>query len=116
VFKLPYIKTALRQKNHITKNVVNIHMTTDTNRVFQVSSNYFWGYRVRLDLMNFDDITSIIKYIKADMTTFFLSRNLQSLANKVEKARFHIHMPYTTYKDLLEQTTDKDVVYLCEHC
>lgn len=87
-----------------------------TRRTFQISSDYFWGYRVHIDIADYDDINAILNYIKHDLKTFFLSKNLQSLANKVDRCRFHIHSPYNTYDDLIELTNDRDVIYVCDHC
>ncbi len=102
--------------SEIASNIQNKRNMQSTKRTFQISSDYFWGYRVHLDVSNFDDVNAILNYIKQDMKVFFLSKNLQSLASKVEKCRFHIHSPYNTYHDLLELTHDKDVIYVCDHC
>jgi hypothetical protein len=91
-------------------------MTQNNKRVFQLSSDMFWGYRVQIDMFLFDDVSAIIQYIKQDMKTFFLSRNLQLLAEKVEKLKFHIHHPFDTYKDLVGRTNAQDIIYICDNC
>jgi hypothetical protein len=85
-------------------------------RIFQISSDYFWGYRVHIDMLKFDDIKSILNYVKQDLKAFLLSRNLQTLAEKVEQCKFHIHAPYNTYTDLINLTTDEEIIYVCDHC
>lgn len=84
--------------------------------IFQVSSDVFWGYRVQLNPINFNDLPSIIAYIKNDMKTFFLSRNLQCLAEMVDKAKFHIHHPHDNYKSIIELTNTDETIYVCDHC
>ena len=71
---------------------------------------------MQIDITWFEDVSTIIKYIKQDMKTFFLSRNLQLLSEKVEKTNFHIHHPYDTYKEILERTNAQDIIYICDHC
>lgn len=85
-------------------------------RTFQISSEYFWGYRMSIDILLFDDVKAIIKYVKQDLKTFLLSRNLQGLADKVENAKFHIHHPYSSYNELVNMTNDNDIIYICDHC
>jgi hypothetical protein len=85
-------------------------------RIFQVSSELFWGYRMLIDISKFDEIQSIINYVKCDIRTFLLSRNLISLVEKLESSRFHIHSPYDNYDDLLNRTNEKEVIFICDHC
>jgi len=90
--------------------------SSNTQRTFQVSSDLFWGYRITVDVGNFDCVTSIIEYIKNDLRTFLLSRNLQMLVEKLDACRFHIHSPFDCYNDLLTKTDDRTIVYVCDHC
>ena len=85
-------------------------------RTFQVSSELFWGYRVTVDILHFDDVKAIITYVKQDLKTFLLSRNLQGLINKLDNAKFHIHHPYSSYSELVTMTNDNDIIYICDHC
>lgn len=94
------------ERNFVSNNV----------RTFQLSSDLFWGYRVNVDVGNFDCITSIIDYIKSDVRQFLLSRNLQMLVEKLDMCRFHIHSPYDEYYDLLQKTDERTVIYVCDHC
>lgn len=87
-----------------------------TIRTFQISSDLFWGYRMSIDISHFDTIKSIIDYVKSDIKTFLLSRNLQCLVEKLDECKFHIHQPYDIFDDLMNYTTNKDVIYICDHC
>jgi hypothetical protein len=87
-----------------------------TIRTFQISSDIFWGYRMSIDISHFDDIKSVIDYIKSDIRTFLLSRNLQCLVEKLDECKFHIHQPYDVFQDLLNYTTNSDIIYVCDHC
>lgn len=85
-------------------------------RTFQISSDLFWGYRVEVDISHFDDIGHIIDYVRSDIRTFLLSRNLQCLVEKLDECHFHIHSPFDNYDELLRKTTVDTVVYVCDHC
>lgn len=87
-----------------------------TLRTFQISSDLFWGYRMVVDLSHFDNIKSIIEYVKNDIRTFLLSRNLQCLVEKLDECKFHIHQPHDVFQDLVNYTTLNDVIYICDHC
>lgn len=87
-----------------------------STRTFQLSSDLFWGYRVSVDVVNFDCLTSLIDYIKSDIRHFLLSKNLQMLVEKLDQCRFHIHSPYDEFHDLLERTDELTVIYVCDHC
>lgn len=92
-------------------------METSTNfRIFQVSSDIFWGYRLSVDISHFDSIKGIIDYVKSDIKTFLLSRNLQCLVEKLDECKFHIHEPHDIFEELLQCTTNNDVIYICDHC
>lgn len=90
--------------------------TSSTIRIFQISSDLFWGYRLSIDISHFDSIQSIIEYVKSDIKSFLLSRNLQCLVEKLNECKFHIHQPYDIFQDLINFTTDTDVIYICDHC
>lgn len=87
-----------------------------TLRNFQVSSELFWGYKISLEISRFDTIKSIIEYVKSDLRTFLLSRNLQCLVEKLDECKFHIHEPYDTFEELLHNSTYNDIIYICDHC
>lgn len=89
---------------------------SNTVRTFQVSSDLFWGYRMSIDISRYDNIKSIIDYVKNDIKTFLLSRNLQCLVEKLDECRFHIHEPYDVFQDLINSTSNSDVIYICDHC
>lgn len=88
---------------------------TNTNRIFQVSSDLFWGYRVNVDISSFDSIISIIEYVRSDLRQFLLSKNLQMLVEKLDACHFHIHSPYNEYVQLV-QADDQTIIYICDHC
>lgn len=90
--------------------------SSSTIRTFQISSDLFWGYRMSIDISKFDDIKSIVSYVKSDIRTFLLSRNLQCLVEKLNECKFHIHQPYDVLQDLMNNTTTDNVVYICDHC
>jgi hypothetical protein len=85
-------------------------------RTFQISSELFWGYRMVLDITHFDNIKSIIEYVKSDIRTFLLSRNLQLLVEKLDECKFHIHEPCETFEKVINNSTSYDVIYICDHC
>jgi hypothetical protein len=92
------------------------NITNTKIRTFQLSSDLFWGYRVCVDVGNFDCMTSLIEYIKGDIKQFLLSKNLQMLVEKLDQCRFHIHSPYDEFNDMLNRTDDRTVIYVCDHC
>jgi hypothetical protein len=81
-----------------------------------MSSLLFWGYRMVLDISHFDNVKSIIEYVKNDIRTFLLSRNLQLLVEKLDECQLHIHEPYETFEKLIKNSTSDDVIYICDHC
>lgn len=85
-------------------------------RTFQVSSDLFWGYSMKIDISKFSCMTSIIEYIKSDLRNFLLSKNLQLLIEKLDLCHFHIHSPYDNYNDLLNHTDTNTIIYVCDHC
>jgi hypothetical protein len=87
-----------------------------TKRVFQVSSDTFWGFRLLIDISKFHSIGDIVNFIKNDLKTFLMSRNLIVLVEKLESRVFHVHHPYDTYQDLLKLTNEDDIIYICDHC
>jgi hypothetical protein len=89
---------------------------SEANRIFQLSSDLFWGYRMTIDISHFDSIQSILNYVKSDIKTFLLSRNLVCLVEKLDQCKFHIHQPYDVFEDLINCTTTSDVIYICDHC
>lgn len=88
----------------------------DTIRTFQISSDLFWGYKMSIDISYFDNVKEIIDYVKSDIRTFLLSKNLQCLVEKLEASKFHIHQPYDVLQDLKNYTTNNDIIYICDHC
>jgi hypothetical protein len=85
-------------------------------RTFQLSSDLFWGYKMSIDISRFDNIQCIIEYVKNDIKTFLLSRNLLCLVEKLDSCRFHIHQPYDMFEHLINYTTSNDIIYICDHC
>jgi hypothetical protein len=85
-------------------------------RIFQVSSELFWGYQEIIDVYSFSSIEEICKHIQKRMKTFFRHHNLLALAEKVDTVKFHIHAPFQTIYDMLEKTTHTDIIYVCDHC
>lgn len=94
-------------------NNSSVHSTL---RNFQVSSELFWGYKITLDISRFDTIKSVITYVKSDLKTFLLSRNLQCLVEKLDESIFHIHEPHDTFEELIHNSTNDDIIYICDHC
>ena len=92
------------------------HNNNSTLRTFQLSSDLFWGYKITLDISRFDTIRSVIEYVKSDLRTFLLSRNLQCLVEKLDECKFHIHEPHDTFEELVHNSTCNDIVYICDHC
>jgi hypothetical protein len=88
----------------------------DTTRTFQLSSELFWGFRVKVDLAYVDDIATVIKMVKLELKGYLLQRNLQALAEKVDRLPLHMHEPNVTFDKLLEYTRPKEILYLCDHC
>ncbi len=89
---------------------------TNTKRVIQVSSELFWGFRVVVDIVHFDSVNAIIQYVQDDLRLHLQSRNLQALVEKLKNTNFHIHSPHSSYENLLKQTTEHSVIYICDHC
>lgn len=86
-----------------------------TKRTFQISDDTFWGYRIVVDMLYIDSLNTVIDLVKNDMKNYFLQRNMLQLVDKVEKLKLHCHSHPNAYliKNLLETTTEKDIIYLC---
>ncbi len=85
-------------------------------RTFQISSELFWGYRLRVDLSLYDSLDEIIHLVKLDLKRFLLGKNLQALAEKVDTMKLHMHEPFLTFQELADGTNPQDILYLCDHC
>ena len=86
-------------------------------KVFQISSDIFWGFRVEVNLYNFTSLDEIIKYIKKEMKDFFKQENLLALSEKVDELNLHTHcIHFSSYEEFIEKSEDFDIIYLCDHC
>lgn len=84
-------------------------------RIFQVSSDVFWGYRITLDMAHTRSETDIIRALKADMKAFFLKANLELLALKVDGMDFHLHLQGGV-RALMDDAAEDTITYICDHC
>lgn len=87
-------------------------------RIFQVSSDLFWGFREEIDMACFQQIEEIPAYIKRNMKRFFQQHHLLALAEKVDTLQLHIHCPVgcSTVEELYVRTGPSDIIYVCDHC
>lgn len=86
------------------------------HRTFQISSELFWGYRLRVDISLYDSLSDIIQLIKLDLKRYLLDKNLKALAEKVDGMNLHMHEPFLSFSELLDGTSPSDILYLCDHC
>ena len=82
---------------------------SNTQKMFIVSDDIYWGYKFILPFDYIKSITKkdIIKELKEDMKNFFGSHNLEYLKNGIDNLDLHIDMP--NIED------NKDIVYICSH-
>jgi len=85
-------------------------------RIFQISSELFWGYRLKADISMYDSLNDIIQLIKLDLKRYLLEKNLKALAEKVDAMKLHMHEPFVSFAELAERTSPSDILYLCDHC
>lgn len=91
-------------------------MDRSTWRTFQISHELFWGYRMKFDLFQIDELGTVISLIKADLKTYLLQRNLRELADEVDELQLHSHEPKAPFKEWLRCTEPDAILYLCSHC
>lgn len=85
-------------------------------RTFQFSSDLFWGYRVNVDLSQFNDIDGIITYCIDDIKKMLTTHNLQILLEKLNERTFHVHSHENNIQELIENTDSDTIIYVCDHC
>lgn len=85
---------------------------------FQISAKYFWGYRTKIDVKDYDSKEQIIKKVLENCKAFFKENNLLSLVDLLQTntSNYHIH-DYTleNLKDLSILDCD-EIIYVCDHC
>lgn len=76
------------------------------NRIYQISSEIFWGWQITIDDYDYN-IEEIITMAKEDLVKFLEIGNLLNLIEKVNTMKLHCH----------SDIPDKDnIIYLCDHC
>lgn len=84
-------------------------------RIFQISSQIFWGFQLVIDVESVNNIDDVISIIKDDLKAFLTSGNLLELRGQVDMMRLHVHHPFNTWEHILAMTCDTDIIYLCDH-
>lgn len=85
-------------------------------RIFQISSQIFWGFQLVIDIEAVNNLDDVIRIIKDDLKAFLTSGNLLELRDKVDTMKLHVHYPLNTWEDIVEMTAEEDIIYLCDHC
>ena len=78
-------------------------------RIFQVSSELFWGYREIIDVNVYASTEEICTFIQKQLKAFFTLHNLLALAEKVDTLKLHIHAPFETIHDIIKKTKHTDI-------
>ena len=83
------------------------------NRTFKISHEFFSYFTSVIDLYEVDSISDIIDSIVLHLRTVLQKHDLESLCNKLNDSKFHIH-DYS-FADILQSNPDK-IFYICSHC
>ena len=83
-------------------------------RNFCLSCELFGGFKVRIDIDQCDNINSIIIRIKNSLKNILIENNLESLQNKLQNINYHIHD--FSFVDILMDTDQNKIYYVCSHC
>ena len=81
-------------------------------RLFIASSETFSEYQLEISLLEVSTIEDIITIFKDSLKELFEKNNLTILAQKLEKAQFHIHS--YTIEDILT-SNHEDYFFICDH-
>jgi len=87
-----------------------------TKRIFQVSSDLFWGYTEEIDISLYTTLEELCNKMKEKMKQFFHSHNLFALEEKVDDVKLHIHAPIQDISYIYENIKPDEIIYLCDHC
>jgi hypothetical protein len=93
-------------------------MATPSNngvRIFQISDDLFWGYRVAIDVTRIESLRDAIRLVKDDLIIYLKHRNLLQLVEKVSLLNLHMHEPMCAFTELSWNTSPEHVLYLCSH-
>lgn len=92
---------------------------------FTFSAELFWGFTIVLDMYKmqlYPTIDHVIDYAKNELKVFLRKRNLQVLAESVDKMNLHCHeyasdalLTEILDDQLRRSTTHQQIVYLCDH-
>jgi hypothetical protein len=85
------------------------------HRIFQISDDLFWGYRVVIDVNRVESLRDAIQLVKDDLILYLKHRNLMTLAEKVSVLTLHMHEPMCAFSELLSNTHPDQILYLCGH-
>lgn len=80
-------------------------------KIFQISSEIFWGWRCKLDIDTYDTSEKIILRVKNELVKYLHDGNLLNMVDKARDLKLHIHES----EDKIICRDDK-IVYLCDHC
>tara|TARA_Y100000591_G_C21292097_1_gene432344 strand:- start:259 stop:528 length:270 start_codon:yes stop_codon:yes gene_type:complete len=85
---------------------------------FQISAKYFWGYRTKIDIDEYNTTNEIIKKVIENCKDFFKKNNLLSLVDLLESStdNYHIHDYKLEDLKLLNKLDSSEIVYICDHC
>ncbi len=93
---------------------MNIRNHRNSIRIFQISHELFWGYRLQINLQTINSYDDAINLIREDLIRFFQSRNLELLVQKLNEINFHVHQPNRPF-ELWHETDINDIFYVCEN-
>ena len=79
-------------------------------KVFQISSDLFWGWNCKLDIDTYDTLEKIILKIKNDLVKYLHNGNLLNLVDKARELNLHIHHTDDIF------SRNNEIIYLCDHC
>lgn len=88
---------------------------TDNERVFQLSSELFWGYQMIIDCTHMKSFDNIVSIMKSQLMDLFRKNNLVDLMEKVKKMKLHSH-EFSSIDEVLKKTNTTHIIYICDHC
>ena len=88
-------------------------------RTFQISSKFFWGYKVELDINEFISSQQIVTTVVSMLRNLLKTNNLIDLLESLDgtnnnKPKMHFHIHDKSFNDILNSPSD-EIFYVCCH-
>ena len=87
-------------------------------RTFQISSKFFWGFKVELNIQEYMSCQQIVTTVIAMLRNILKSNNLIDLLETLDggnnKQQMHFHIHGKSFNDILNSQPD-EIFYVCCH-